>query len=257
MNRVRAPVAAADTALPASVRKVAGGRRKLAASSCHGVTEPPRPLLRRQSPTLSLLHGRRIFSSDLPIGVTMAFNADKQFCLDAGCCQIRPFQPNDRESLVRHANNWRMARNMRDLFPHPYTLVEADKWLTISSQQNPVTKFAIAVDGEAVGGIGLTLQEDVYRRSAEIGYWLGESFWGQGIVTAAVRTFNSLCIRQVRSDSHLRQCLRLEPRLGASFGKSRLFARRRDAAECFQRGADDRRFFVRHHARSACCSRAI
>ncbi len=117
----------------------------------------------------------------------MAFNADKQFCLDAGCCQIRPFQPNDRESLVRHANNWRVARNMRDLFPHPYTLVEADKWLTISSQQNPVTKFAIAVDGEAVGGIGLTLQEDVYRRSAEIGYWLGESFWGQGIVTAAVR----------------------------------------------------------------------
>ena len=75
------------------------------------------------------------------------------------------------------------------MFPHPYTLVEADKWLAISSQQNPVTKFVIAVDNEAVGGIGLTLQEDVYRRSAEIGYWLGESFWGRGIVTAAVRVF--------------------------------------------------------------------
>jgi [ribosomal protein S5]-alanine N-acetyltransferase len=77
---------------------------------------------------------------------------------------------------------------MRDLFPHPYTLVEADRLLAISSQQNPVTKFAIAVDDEAVGGIGLTLQDDVYRRSAEIGYWLGESFWGRGIITAAVRT---------------------------------------------------------------------
>jgi [ribosomal protein S5]-alanine N-acetyltransferase len=110
------------------------------------------------------------------------------FLLDAGCCQIRPFQSGDRESLVRHANNWRVARNMRDLFPHPYTLVEADAWLTVALQQNPVTKFAIAVDGEAVGGIGLTLQDDVYRRSAEIGYWLGESFWGRGIVTAAVRT---------------------------------------------------------------------
>ena len=55
-----------------------------------------------------------------------------QIPIDAGCCLIRPFQTSDRESLVRHANNRRVARNMRDQFPHPYTLVEADAWLTVA-----------------------------------------------------------------------------------------------------------------------------
>ena len=55
--------------------------------------------------------------------------------------------------------------------------------------QNPLTNFAIEVGGEYAGGIGLTLESDVFYRSAEIGYWLGEPFWGGGIATAAVRTF--------------------------------------------------------------------
>lgn len=76
---------------------------------------------------------------------------------------------------------------MRDRFPHPYTRADAEQWISLARHQEPQTRFAIEVRGEAVGGIGLELGSDIERRSAEIGYWLGEEFWGRGIVTAAVR----------------------------------------------------------------------
>ena len=76
---------------------------------------------------------------------------------------------------------------MSDGFPHPYTRADAEDWISPALRQEPQTQFAIEVRGEAVGGIGLELGSDVERRSAEIGYWLGEEFWGRGIVTAAVR----------------------------------------------------------------------
>ncbi len=53
----------------------------------------------------------------------------------------------------------------------------------------PESQFAIEVDGDAAGGIGVFLQEDVARRSAEIGYWVGEAHWGRGIATDVVRRF--------------------------------------------------------------------
>jgi [ribosomal protein S5]-alanine N-acetyltransferase len=101
-------------------------------------------------------------------------------------CLLRPWQRGDERSLVRHANNPKIWRNVRDRFPHPYTQADADWWIETASEQ-AATNFAIVVDGEAVGAIGLILKEDVYRRSAEIGYWLGEDYWGRGIVTEAVR----------------------------------------------------------------------
>jgi len=78
-------------------------------------------------------------------------------------------------------------RNLRDAFPHPYTLANAQHWIRSANPATPVTNFAIVVDGIAVGGIGLVLKDDVFRRSAEIGYWHGEEYWGRGIVTEAVR----------------------------------------------------------------------
>lgn len=76
--------------------------------------------------------------------------------------------------------------NLRDRFPYPYTDRDARNWLECVVGHQPETNFAISVAGEAVGGIGFILQPDVARRSAEIGYWLGEKFWGRGIVTEAV-----------------------------------------------------------------------
>jgi RimJ/RimL family protein N-acetyltransferase len=92
----------------------------------------------------------------------------------------------DEASLVRHANNRLVWRNLSRL-PHPYTTADAHAWIARAGAQSPVTDFAIAVDGEAVGGIGVELGRDVFHRSAEIGYWLGEAYWGRGIATEAVR----------------------------------------------------------------------
>ena len=75
---------------------------------------------------------------------------------------------------------------MRDCFPHPYTEKNARDWIHFATQQKPETNFAIASAQEAIGGIGLRLQEDVHRRSAEVGYWLGEPFWVRGIATTAL-----------------------------------------------------------------------
>ncbi len=77
---------------------------------------------------------------------------------------------------------------MRDAFPHPYTPDAADRFLQ-GAVHNPLNLFfAIEVDGEAVGGIGVHYFDDVYQQTAEIGYWLSESYWGQGIISDAIRT---------------------------------------------------------------------
>ena len=50
-----------------------------------------------------------------------------------------------------------------------------------------MTSFGVIVDGQAAGGVSLTLGQDIERRSAEIGYWLGRAYWGRGVITDAVR----------------------------------------------------------------------
>ena len=104
-------------------------------------------------------------------------------------CDVRPWRGGDVPSLVQHANNHRIWLNLRDRFPHPYTKRDGQAFIRLSRQGRPETHFAIAVDGAAVGGIGVMPQQDVDRVSAEIGYWLGEPFWGRGIVTEALMAF--------------------------------------------------------------------
>jgi RimJ/RimL family protein N-acetyltransferase len=109
---------------------------------------------------------------------------------------IRSWRWDDISSLVRHANNRRVWRNLQDRFPHPYTTTDAEHWIRQATGTPPETHFAIAIGDEAVGGIGLDLQNDVFRRSAEIGIWLGEPFWGRGIATEAVRALTDLAFTQ-------------------------------------------------------------
>jgi RimJ/RimL family protein N-acetyltransferase len=99
---------------------------------------------------------------------------------------VRAWRPSDAASLARHGNDRGIWLNLRDRFPHPYTLADAHAFITMAMAMSPETFFAIAIDDEAVGGIGYTLHEDVERISAEIGYWLGTAFWGRGIVTSAL-----------------------------------------------------------------------
>ena len=111
--------------------------------------------------------------------------------IDCGRCVLRPWREGDEPSLVRHANNYEVWRSLRDRFPRPYTRADAEWWVAFARRQERQAQFAIEVDGEAAGGIGLALKSDIERRSAEIGYWLGEAFWGRGIVTAAARALTA------------------------------------------------------------------
>jgi RimJ/RimL family protein N-acetyltransferase len=103
-------------------------------------------------------------------------------------CVVRTFRPEDAASLARHGNNRRIWENLRDRFPHPYTEAHASGYIAhLLSAHDDEPSFAIDVDGEAVGGISLQPGIDVERVSAEIGYWLGESVWGRGVATSAIR----------------------------------------------------------------------
>ena len=104
-------------------------------------------------------------------------------------CEIRAWRDEDADSLARHADDREIWSNLRDAFPHPYGIADARRFLAMVARQEPTTFFAIAVDGEAVGGIGLSLRSDVERVSAELGYWLARAHWGRGIMSAAVRAF--------------------------------------------------------------------
>lgn len=106
--------------------------------------------------------------------------------LELTTCTVRSWEWRDGEAIVRHANNRNVSINLVDRFPYPYTAADARNWLESVIGFEPETNFAIDVAGEAVGGIGFMLQHDVARRSAEIGYWLSEEFWGRGIMSEVV-----------------------------------------------------------------------
>lgn len=99
---------------------------------------------------------------------------------------LRPWREDDLASLVRHADNFNIWKNLRDGFPHPYTEEAGRSWLSIAMKETTHLFLAIEVDGEAAGGIGASFKDDVYSINAEIGYWLSEQYWCQGLVTIAV-----------------------------------------------------------------------
>ena len=106
--------------------------------------------------------------------------------LTAAGVTLRAWRASDAAPLARHANNPNIARELRDRFPHPYTLADARHFIQSTATARPTTNFAIVVAGEAVGGAGFFPGADVERFSAEIGYWLAEPHWGRGITVTAV-----------------------------------------------------------------------
>jgi RimJ/RimL family protein N-acetyltransferase len=107
--------------------------------------------------------------------------------IDLGEWQVRSYKLSDLKSLVKYANNENVSMYLTDRFPHPYRAKDARRWLDYVTMHEPETNFAIASKHEVIGGIGFELKRDIYRLSAEIGYWLGEPYWGRGITTEAVK----------------------------------------------------------------------
>ena len=118
---------------------------------------------------------------------------------------LREWRLSDKASLAENANNINIWNNVRDYFPHPYTEKDGEEFiLMVTNKPGPIVEFAIEIDGKAVGGVGLVLSHDVERIDAEIGYWLGESYWGKGIVTRVVKkmvtyAFENLPLKKIHA----------------------------------------------------------
>ena len=107
-----------------------------------------------------------------------------------GVVTIRKFRRSDKFRMAEIANNEKVAANLRDAFPSPYTLEDAQKFISMCLRQVPYGIFAIEFEGEYVGNIGLHRQGDVHRKTAELGYFIGEPYWHKGITPRAV---NLIC----------------------------------------------------------------
>lgn len=100
---------------------------------------------------------------------------------------LRKWQMSDLDSLVKYANNPAIARNLTDAFPSPYTHEDGIRYLEMVCALSSATIFAIEINGEAAGSIGVFPQNDIHRLNAEMGYWLAEPFWGNGIMPEAIK----------------------------------------------------------------------
>jgi RimJ/RimL family protein N-acetyltransferase len=119
-----------------------------------------------------------------------------------GAIVVREWEEADAEPVTRQANDRRVWRGLRDAFPHPYGIEDARRFIAKVRQMAPQTYFAIEVAGQVAGGIGYTGHSDVERIGAEVGYWLGHEFWGQGIATTALRL---LTAHAFQADPELRR----------------------------------------------------
>jgi RimJ/RimL family protein N-acetyltransferase len=109
---------------------------------------------------------------------------------------LRPWRKSDRASLIEYANDREVWRNLRDIFPHPYTGAAADEFLEFAAAAPPPAGvYAIEVEGEAAGCIALEQGHDIERWSWEVGYWLGQRFWGRGIVAEALEALSAAAFR--------------------------------------------------------------
>lgn len=103
--------------------------------------------------------------------------------------ELRKWQMEDAQDVAHYADNEHIAANLRNVFPYPYTLEAAEAYVgscVENTEEHQICR-AIVVDGKAVGSIGVFCGTDVYEKTAEMGYWLAEEFWGQGIMTEAAK----------------------------------------------------------------------
>jgi [ribosomal protein S5]-alanine N-acetyltransferase len=110
---------------------------------------------------------------------------------------LRPWAISDASNLAIVANNKKIAENVRDGFPFPYSVRDAYDWLNIILPENfPPRFFAIISDSQLVGSIGIITKTDIYRKNVEIGFFISEDFWGKGIATKAIKAATSYAFRE-------------------------------------------------------------
>jgi [ribosomal protein S5]-alanine N-acetyltransferase len=110
---------------------------------------------------------------------------------------LREWKLDDAASLQKHADNKNIASFLLDRFPSPYTIEDATGWISTKLNQNPVSNFAIDIDGQVAGVIGLDFREDVYRKAPLLGYWVSEAYWGRGITAEAIKLITDYCFNRL------------------------------------------------------------
>ncbi|GAB3909194.1 GNAT family N-acetyltransferase [Mucilaginibacter boryungensis] len=101
---------------------------------------------------------------------------------------LRNWKLSDAAAMQRNADNKNVSRFLLDRFPSPYTIADAEAWVRLWQNHEPIINFAIADENdEVIGGVGLELREDIYRKTPLIGYWLAEPYWGKGIMPQAIK----------------------------------------------------------------------
>ena len=109
---------------------------------------------------------------------------------------LRPWSVRDAAGLASIANNKKIADNLRDGFAFPYSLNDSKNWLNLIMPDNlPPRFFAITFDNCLAGSIGIVSKTDIYRKNFEIGYFLGEEYWGRGIATKAIKATTSYAFK--------------------------------------------------------------
>jgi ribosomal-protein-alanine N-acetyltransferase len=108
-------------------------------------------------------------------------------------CTVRPWRMEDAPALPKHASNRKIWLGLQDRFPHPYTIDDAKEFLQGATTQQPATGFCIEIAGEVSGGIGLRIGRDVHQHVGQLGYWLGEPFWGHGVMSEVIGAFTDFC----------------------------------------------------------------
>ena len=104
-------------------------------------------------------------------------------------CTIRKWRLSDAADLAKALSNKKILNNLRDGLPYPYTEQDARDYITamLAADENDTFAYAVTVDDRAIGSIGAFRQDNIHGRTAELGYYLAEEYWGKGIMTDAVR----------------------------------------------------------------------
>ena len=110
--------------------------------------------------------------------------------------ELRDFTLDDAGSLVENGNNPKVARFLREVFPSPYTMDDANWWVSEGYKLGDSRNVAVDFEGQCIGGAGLQFQQNENQYSCELGYWLGEPHWGKGIATCVVAKLKKLAFSE-------------------------------------------------------------
>lgn len=113
-------------------------------------------------------------------------------------CRIRTWELSDAKDLAAALSNKKVQDNLRDGLPYPYTQQDGEAFISdmLSADKNETFAFAITIDNIAIGSIGVFRQGNIHRQTAELGYYIGEEYWGKGIMTEAIKQICEYVFRE-------------------------------------------------------------